>query len=461
MAPDKDDKKPKSGPVPQRALRRTARMASLPASYAGRTALGFGKRIGGRPAEAVNAQIQAKTAQQMFKVLGELKGGAMKIGQAMSVFEAALPEEMAGPYREALTKLQDAAPALPPETVHKVMREELGADWRDRFSEFNDVPAAAASIGQVHRAIYRDGREVAVKLQYPGAGKALMSDLNQAARMGRVFAAIVPGMDIKPLLKEMKERVAEELDYLRESEAQRSFAVAYEGDPDYVVPHVLAASPKVIISEWVEGESLSKVIANGTPEERDRAGSLYITFLLSGPERAGMLHADPHPGNFRMTPDGRLAVLDYGAAARLPDGFPPAVGRILRIALDEGNGPAMVDGMREEGFIKPNVEIEPQRLLSYLLPFVEPLHHRTFHYSRSWLRGQFTRINDPRDGDFGVGLKLNLPPSYLLIHRVWLGSIGVLCQLDANIDSRKVVEDWVPGFLLDAESDADSSPEAN
>lgn len=452
MAPGKDDKEPKSGPVPQRALRRTARMASLPVSYAGRTALGFGKRIGGRPAEAVNAQIQAKTAEQMFRVLGELKGGAMKIGQAMSVFEAALPEEMAGPYREALTKLQDAAPALPPETVHQVLQEELGADWRDRFSEFNDVPAAAASIGQVHKAIYRDGREVAVKLQYPGAGKALMSDLNQAARMGRMFAAIVPNMDMKPLLKEMKARVAEELDYLRESEAQRSFAAAYEGDPDYVVPHVLAASPKVIISEWVEGVSLSKVIANGTPEERDRAGTLYITFLLSGPERAGMLHADPHPGNFRMTPDGRLAVLDYGAAARLPDGFPLAVGRILRIALDEGNGPAMVDGMREEGFIKPNVDIEPQRLLSYLLPFVEPLHHPSFHYSRSWLRSQFMRINDPRDGDFGVGLKLNLPASYLLIHRVWLGSIGVLCQLDANVDSRKVVEDWVPGFLPEPES---------
>lgn len=453
MADDNDDKEPKSGPVPQRALRRTARMASLPASFAGRTALGFGKRIGGRPAEAVNAQIQAKTAEQMFRVLGELKGGAMKIGQAMSVFEAALPEEMAGPYREALTKLQEAAPALPAETVHKVLREELGADWRDRFAEFDDEPAAAASIGQVHRAVYRDGRVVAVKLQYPGAGKALMSDLNQAARMSRVFSAMVPGMDMKPLLKEMKARVAEELDYLRESEAQRSFAAAYEGDPDYLVPHVLAASPKIIISEWVEGESLSKVIANGTPEERDRAGTLYLTFLLSGPKRAGMLHADPHPGNFRMTEDGRLAVLDYGAAARLPDGFPLAVGRILRIALDEGDGQSVVDGMREEGFLKPNVDIEPGRLLSYLLPFVEPLRQPSFHYSRTWLRSQFSRINDPRDGDFGVGLKLNLPPSYLLIHRVWLGSIGVLCQLDAKVDSRKAIEDWVPGFLPDSARD--------
>jgi hypothetical protein len=113
----------------------------------------------------------------------------------------------------------------------------------------------------------------------------------------------------------------------------------------------------------------------------------------------------------------------------------------------------VVDGMREEGFLKPNVVIDPERLLSYLLPFVEPLRKPSFHYSRTWLRSQFSRINDPRDGDFGVGLKLNLPPSYLLIHRVWLGSIGVLCQLDANVDSRKAIEDWVPGFLPDSAPD--------
>ena len=191
------------------------------------------------------------------------------------------------------------------------------------------------------------------------------------------------------------------------------------------------------------------MISDGTPEDRDRAGTLYLRFLLSGPTRAGLLHADPHPGNFRYTEDGRLAVLDYGAAAQLPDGFPLAVGRILRIALHEGDGPSIVDGMREEGFIKPNVEIEPESLLRYLLPFIEPLRTDEFHYTREWMRGQFTRINDPRGGDFSVGLKLNIPPSYLLIHRVWLGSIGVLCQLDSHVASRQEIIDWVPGFVDD------------
>lgn len=441
----KDDDEQGSA-MPQRAVRRSMRIASIPASYAGRTALGMGKKLGGRPAEAVNAQIQARTAEQMFRVLGELKGGAMKMGQAMSIFEAALPEEKAGPYRELLTKLQDSAPAMSAATVRKVLARELGNDWRDRFSEFDDETAAAASIGQVHKATYRDGRVVAVKIQYPGANKALMADLNQLTRMGRVFAAWIPGLDIKPILQELKERVAEELDYLAESNNQRAFAAAYEGDPEFVVPHVLAATPKVLISEWVAGTSIAATITDGTQPERDRVATLYQRFLLSGPARAGLLHADPHPGNFRMTPSGKLAVLDYGAAAAMPNGFPESVGRILRIALRDGDSTSVVDGLRAEGFLKPNIQVDPDALLGYLLPFVEPLRTEEFTYSREWLRSQFARINDPRSDAFSIGLKLNLPPSYLLIHRVWLGSIGVMCQLGGTVASRKEVANWLPAF---------------
>lgn len=440
------DKKSAKGAVPEKALRRTARMASLPMGYAGRTALGLGKRIGGKSADAVNAQIQAQTAAQMYRVMGDLKGGAMKLGQAMSVFEAALPEEMAEPYRQTLTRLQDSAPSMSTEMVHQVLTEELGPDWRERFQQFNDAPSAAASIGQVHKAIYRDGRPVAVKLQYPGAAKALMSDLNQLSRMGRVMGGFVPGLDIKPLLEELKARVSEELDYLLESDSQRRFAVAFDDDPDFEVPHVLAATPRMLISEWVDGTPLSKIIEHGDQTERDHAATLYQRFLLSGPGRAGLMHADPHPGNFRITADGKLAVLDFGAVAHLPGGLPPAVGMILKIALDKGDAESVVEGLRAEGFIKPNIDVDPDEMLSYLLPFIEPLQVDVFHYSREWLRGQFARIRDPRNRDFNVGLKLNLPPSYMLIHRVWMGSIGVLCQLDAYVASRQELVRWVPGF---------------
>ena len=187
------------------------------------------------------AEVQARTAEQMFKVLGELKGGAMKFGQALSVFEAALPEELTGPYRATLTKLQDAAPPMPAATVHKVLAEDLGPRWRSRFKEFDDFPAAAASIGQVHRAVYRDGRDVAVKVQYPGAGPALISDLNQVARVARVAAGWVPGLDIKPIMAELKARVTEELDYGLEAKAQAAFAKAFAGDP--TSPYLLSSPP--------------------------------------------------------------------------------------------------------------------------------------------------------------------------------------------------------------------------
>jgi predicted unusual protein kinase regulating ubiquinone biosynthesis (AarF/ABC1/UbiB family) len=369
----------------------------------------------------------------------------MKFGQAMSIFEVALPEEILAPYRATLTKLQDAAPPLPATTVHAVLAEALGEDWRDRFASFDDSPAAAASIGQVHRAVWHDGRDVAVKIQYPGAGKALMSDLNQVSRMARMFASLSPGMDIKPLLAELKERAAEELDYLVESQSQRQFAAAYEGDEEFVVPHVLAAAPMVVVSEWLEGRSLATVIADGTQAERDHYGTLYLRFLMSGPLRAGLLHADPHPGNYRVMSDGRLGVLDFGAVARLPDGPPDAMGQLLRLAMT-GDADAVVEGLREEGFIKPDVEVDTEVFFNALMPFAEPALQESFHFSRDWMRSHFNRLNDPRNPDFSVGFKINLPPSYMLIHRTWLGGIAVLSQMDATVPMRGELERWLPSF---------------
>src|SRR4249919_3091706 len=250
--------------LPRRAITRTAKLATLPVGLAGRTALGLGKRLGGRPAELVAAEIQHRTAEQIFRVLGELKGGALKLGQALSIFEAAIPPEIAGPYRATLTKLQESAPPLPASNVHRVLAEDLGPDWRDQFAEFNDRPAAAASIGQVHRARWRDGREVAVKIQYPGAGRALISDFNQLSRVARLFSVLMPGLDAKPLLAELRDRVAEELDYRLEAASQEAFAGAYAGDPDVWVPRVVAVTDHVLVSEWMDGIPLARIIASGT-----------------------------------------------------------------------------------------------------------------------------------------------------------------------------------------------------
>jgi predicted unusual protein kinase regulating ubiquinone biosynthesis (AarF/ABC1/UbiB family) len=431
--------------IPQRRAARTAKLASLPLGVAGRATVGLGRRMTGRSAEEVTAELQARTAQQLFTVLGELKGGAMKLGQALSVFEAALPEQTAAPYREALTKLQEAAPPMPAATVHAVLAEQFGKRWPERFRDFDDVPAAAASIGQVHRAVWADGRDVAVKLQYPGAGPALMADLTQLSRMAWLFARLSPGLDVKPLLAELRERVLEELDYSMEADAQRQFAAAYADDPDIAVPRVVASAPKAMVSEWIEGRPLSAIIRDGTQDERDSAGSLLALLHYSAPARARLLHADPHPGNFRILADGRLGVVDFGAVARLPDGVPRGLGRIVRLAVD-GDAPGLLAVMRELGFIRPGITLTGQEVLDFLGPAAEPLREPTFTFSRRWMQKQAARLTDPRREEARVGRLLNLPPSYMLIHRVTLGSIGVLCQLGATAPFRALAERWQPGF---------------
>jgi predicted unusual protein kinase regulating ubiquinone biosynthesis (AarF/ABC1/UbiB family) len=436
--------------IPRRAVSRTAKLASLPLGFAGRTVLGFGKRVTGLASDVISAEIQERTAEQLFSVLGQLKGGAMKMGQALSVFEAALPDTLAEPYRQALVKLQEAAPPLPAASVHKVLAEQLGADWRKLFKEFDDTPAAAASIGQVHRAQWRvprrrTGIDVAVKVQYPGAGDALIADLTQLGRMASMFKIIQPGLDVKPLITELRARVVEELDYLMEAESQRQFARAYLDDEQIYVPKVLAAAPRTLVTEWVEGRQLSSVISGGTVGERDHAGELMATLHFSAPERAGMLHADPHPGNFRLLPDGRLAVIDFGAVARLPEGLPEPVGRLTRLAL-AGKADEVLTGLREEGFVKPSVKVDAQEILDFILPILEPIAVDEFRFTRAWLRAEAARIVDPRSAAYQLGRNLNLPPSYLMIHRVTLGSIGVLCQLEAKAPYRAILERWVPGF---------------
>jgi len=439
--------------LPRKAAARTARLAALPLGFAGRTAIGVGKRIGGAPADAVMTEVQQRTAEQLFRTLGDLKGGAMKMGQALSILESALPEEVAAPYRAHLTRLQDSAPPMSASTVHGVLGRELGRSWRKKLVEFDDNPAAAASIGQVHRGRWHDGREVAVKVQYPGAEEALTSDLKQLGRLARTFGSVVPGIDIKPLIEELQARVAEELDYELEADAQRQFAAEFEGDPEFLVPHVVDGSPRVLVSEWLESPaSLARMIAEGTQEQRDHYGELYVRFLFSGPARTGMLHADPHPGNYRILPAadgglGRLGVLDFGAVARLPErSLPRSIGTLMRIALNDDYA-VVVDQLRAEGFIKPHINVDPDELRDYLAPFIEPARADTFRFSRQWMRQQFARLNDPREPGYTLALKLNLPPSYLLIHRVWLGGIGVLCQLGAEAPFRQILEQSLPGFV--------------
>ena len=441
--------------LPRKAVTRTARLASLPLGYAGRQALGVGKRLGGAPAETVMSEVQARTAAQLFKTLGELKGGAMKFGQALSIFEGALPEELAAPYREQLTKLQDAAPPMSAATVHQQLTKQFGAGWKRDFQAFDDTPAASASIGQVHRGTWGDGTEVAIKVQYPGAEQALMADLKQITRLAKTFGGLLPGIDARLLAEELRDRVAEELDYALEAQAQAAFAEEFADDPRYVVPRVLEAGRQAIVTEWMPGRgSLATLIDRGSQEERDHYGELYARFMFEAPARTGMLHADPHPGNFRLIPGdgespGRLGVLDYGAVARLPEGrMPASLGRLGRISLLDDYEQVVVH-LREDGFLKQNIRMSPEQLKNYLAPFMEPTRTDTFRFSRDFMRAQMQRVQDPRSPEVQTALRLTLPPEYLLIHRTLTGGVGVLCQLEAEVPFRQIIEELMPGFTDD------------
>ena len=259
-------------------------------------------------------------------------------------------------------------------------------------------------------------------------GRALISDFDQLSRFARLFSALMPGMDAKAVLAELRERVAEELDYRLEATSQEAFAVAYAGDPDVCVPHVVAVSDHVLVSEWLDGIPLARIIADGTTAERNRAGTMIIRFLFSGPARVGLLHADPHPGNFRLLADGQLGVLDFGSVDRLPDGFPPIFGRVLRLMHEDGDLAKLADEFRWNGFLRNGVSIDLAALRAFLTPLAEPSREESFRFSREWLRTEAMRVVDRRSAS--VVRRLNLPPSYILIHRAATAGVGVLCQLE-------------------------------
>jgi predicted unusual protein kinase regulating ubiquinone biosynthesis (AarF/ABC1/UbiB family) len=276
----------------------------------------------------------------------------------------------------------------------------------------------------------------------------VLSDVRAFSIASRATALVARGVAMPPLVRELRTRLLEELDYTREAAQQRRFAAAYpDDDSEVVVPRVVHATSRVLVQTWLDGVPLARVATTGTQAERDRLGELYQRFLLSGPARCGLLHTDPHPGNFRLTADGRLGVLDFGSCLALPGGLPRTFGRLIT-ALLAGDDGDVLRALREEGLVKPGARLEVAKLRDYLAPFSEPARHETFHYTRAWLKGQFARVNDPRNPEFAVALQLTIPPEQLFTHRVWLGIVGVLAQLDAEVPVRPELRRWLPGFGL-------------
>jgi predicted unusual protein kinase regulating ubiquinone biosynthesis (AarF/ABC1/UbiB family) len=462
--------------LPAGGLRRTSQLAALPLRHA------IGAAAAASRLSRVTAdQVAARTAERLFGTLGQLKGGAAKLGQAMSVFEAAMPEEVAAPYREALRRLTDAAPPMPAEAARRVVSTELmtafGARWRERLVAFDDAPAAAASIGQVHRGRWRDDHgqiiEVAVKVQYPGVDKALRSDLRQAQLLGRVMSRLTR-LNVAGLADELATRIVEELDYAREGRIQSQVAAAFtEPLPDEIakaraagvreppgrtnitVPAVYAATSRVLVTGWLDGVSLSALLDGRTDllpvgwrelspgDAADRAARLLGHAIYAPAAGAGWMHADLHPGNFLLLPGGRLGMLDFGAVAATPGGIPAPFGQLAAAVL-AGDGQSTVRLARQVGALAPDVDLDPHLIIELLHPIVATAATDSFRYSRPWLRGLMAHFTDPR---FAPALRVLSPPrEYALVWRATLSAAGLFSQLGATVPTRGFHLTYSPGF---------------
>jgi predicted unusual protein kinase regulating ubiquinone biosynthesis (AarF/ABC1/UbiB family) len=462
--------------LPAGGLRRTSRLAALPLRHAARTAA-----AATRLSRLAADQVAARTAEQLFGTLGELKGGAAKLGQAMSVFEAAMPEEVAAPYRSALRRLTDAAPPMPAETAQRVIAADLGAafgaGWRDRLIAFDDTPRAAASIGQVHRGRWRDDHghviDVAVKVQYPGVGQALRSDLRQARLLARVMARLTR-LNVTGLADELALRILEELDYEREGRVQKEVAAAFadhvprtiaqarvagvrepQGRTKVTVPAVYAATPRVLITRWLDGASLSTLLDGrmdllpegwrelSSGDAADLAARLLGHAIYAPAACTGWMHADLHPGNFLLLPGGRLGMLDFGAVAAVPGGIPVPFGQLAAAVL-AGDGPMVVRLARQVSALPPGLELDERLVVELLHPMVATAAADDFTYSRPWLRGLMAHFTEPR---FAPALRNLTPPrEYALVWRATLSAAGLFAQLGATVPTRGFHLAYSPGF---------------
>jgi predicted unusual protein kinase regulating ubiquinone biosynthesis (AarF/ABC1/UbiB family) len=418
------------------SIKRFAQVAGVPIMAGIRAAAGAVAGTVNGDREQRRDSNQLKNAETLFTVLGTLRGGAAKLGQALSVFEPAVPQQLIGPYREALTKLQEQLPPVP--------FASLAASLHGVPVDLKIDPdaVAAASLGQVHRGVWPDGRQVAVKIQYPGIAKMVRADALQLRFLGPVLEAVFPGSRAMNVVDEHVRYLQRELDYEAEARNQRRFARAWARSTDIHIPEVLWVSPTVLVTEWSDDVPLREVIASapGTPNDalRNRAGELLLQFTLKNPERLGLVHGDPHPGNFRVAADGsRLVVLDFGAVGE-EDGFTElfALAALALHSEDEQSIAGAHERWMRKGWLDQSVDVAT--FVGLLSTETNPLKNARFRFNRDWMNSQASRWWNPQAG-MEAATQVRMPPAALLEHRALTGVLALLCQLEAEVPLRKML----------------------
>ncbi|MCX4094671.1 ABC1 kinase family protein [Nocardia sp. alder85J] len=439
----------RSGRPPTSRLVRDVKVASVPVAYSARRLAGVGRRLAGRSREEIGRDIRLRTAEHLVAVLGELKGCAAKVGQLAGIYCTALPfgwgsivgAEFAELGAAMLARLQDSVPPMLPGLVHQVLAANLGPDWRDSFRDFEDRPAAAASLGQVHRAVWHDGRPVAVKIMYPGIRAAVHADLQRLRSLSGVLSAVLPGADVAAVIETVSTCVREELDYRQEAANQQACATAFAGDPDFVVPAVLTCTDDVIVGDWVDGTPITRWQATVDPGEYGRVGFLVLRFVTAAHRRTGLLYSDIHPGNLLVLPDGRLGVVDFGACGAFPPGFAQLLGDIADALLNEP--PADLETvLLRHGFLAPAADFDADGLAAVAAPFLEVLGYDEFRLSPHWLREQVDAITAVRVSN--VFRQMTLPPDLTVVARAVLTAMGTMCRLGATGPIRGEFLSWWP-----------------
>jgi predicted unusual protein kinase regulating ubiquinone biosynthesis (AarF/ABC1/UbiB family) len=444
MAPKRDK------PIPKGRVRRTAKVGGLVGGQAARAyankAANLTRSDEGR--RVANERMQLAAAEQIVEVLGQMKGAAMKVGQVASFIDlSGLPPEAQEMFQAKLAELRDSAPKVAFKDMRKVIEADYGEPLREVFAEFEEEPLAAASIGQVYRARLHDGRRVAVKVQYPGVAQAVRADLQNLGLLLRAAKRMAPGLDPKAVAREIRERMTEELDYEHEAQAQRQFARAWRGHPFVVIPDVVTSlsRERVLVSEWVDGIGFEEV-KKLDQAARDRFGEIVFRFFFGSLYRMGHFSGDPHPGNYLLMADDRVAFMDFGMTKRIPPAQIEAESGVIRAGL-EGDAAELHARLVGMGFYDADDPlVEPERLLAHVQSlqgwYAED---REFKITRQYVARMMVDAGDPRSEYWDLMKRGTMPPDALLGRRMEALTLGVLGQLDATANWHRIMSEWLYG----------------
>ena len=395
-------------------------------------------------AEAATGERAAATAHELVKQLGQMRGAAMKVGQVLSTIDfAAIPESEREEFKATLASLRDDVPPLPFKRIEKLLREELGTPLSEAFSDFEHDAFAAASIGQVHRATTADGRAVAVKIQYPGIAEAVETDLRNLQMLLPLVKRLAPGLDVKALAAELRERIGDELDYEVEAQNHRAMARAWRGHPFVHVPPVDTglSRRRVLVTEYLEGRRFEAVKALPEPE-RDRYAEIVFRFFFGTVKHLRRAAGDPHPGNYLLLDDGRVGFVDFGLM-RVVDADYLEGERALARAVEAGDAASVHAHLSALGYLPDPTAFSPERLLAQVRTagewYLEPGFRRL---SPAYVTDLIERGSSPRSTFFDEMRRETIPPQALLIRRMEGLVFTTLGELRAGADWHELAREY-------------------